>query len=140
MLFLTFNSTLQIAGLARKIHDNNTLGEQFTVLAVASKDVIGNQHALVRRVPTRWNSEKDCIDSHVNLRPVVESITGNSANKLGAFKLSEEQWKLTLELKDVLIVSASLCYLPLAPSAHCLLSVIQGTNPSFLSYGVATRM
>jgi hypothetical protein len=94
----------QIAGLARKVHDNTTLGEQFTIMAETSNDVIGDQHALVRRVPTRWNSEKDCIDSHVNLRPVVESLTGNSANKLGAFKLSDDQWKLAIELKDVLVV------------------------------------
>jgi hypothetical protein len=55
-------------------------------------------------VPTRWNSEKDCIDSHINLLPVVESIIGNTANKLGAFKMSADQWNLALELKDVLVV------------------------------------
>jgi hypothetical protein len=66
--------------------------------------VAGDQRALIRCVPTRWNSEKDCLDSHVNLRPVVESIIGNTANKLGAFKLMEEQWKLAIELKDVLVI------------------------------------
>ena len=58
-------------------------------------------------MPTCWNSEKDCIDSHVNLRPIVESMMGNSVNKLGAFKLTDDQWNLAIELKDVLIVFCS---------------------------------
>jgi hypothetical protein len=68
----------KVAGLARRLHDNSTLGEKFTLLAQASPDVVGNQTSLTRRVPTRWNSEKDCLDSHINLRPAVESLTGNS--------------------------------------------------------------
>lgn len=93
--------------MARHLHDNMTLGEQLTLLAQASKDVVTNQTALAHRVPTRWNSEKDCLDSHVNLRPAVESLTGNSANKLSAFKLTPEQWNLVIDLKDVLVVSSS---------------------------------
>lgn len=75
------------------------------MLADASGDILGDQNTLIRRVPTRWNSEKDCVDSHVNLRPVIESMTGNSANKLAAFKLTDHQWNLTIELKDVLNVN-----------------------------------
>jgi hypothetical protein len=97
-------SVLQIAGLARKLRDNTTLGEQFSVLAQASTSITNDQTSLVCRVPTRWNSDKACIDSHVDLRPVVESMIGNTANKLGAFKLTEDQWKLAIELKDVLLV------------------------------------
>ena len=68
-----------------------TLGKQFAVLAAASSADVGDQHSLVCRVPTRWKLAKDCIDSHVNLQPVFESMTGNSANKLGAFKLADDQ-------------------------------------------------
>ena len=45
-----------------------------------------------------------CIDSHVALKPIVESIIGNTANKLGAFKLSDDQWSLAHELSEVLSV------------------------------------
>jgi hypothetical protein len=62
------------------------------VLATASKEVTGNQTSLVCRVPTHWNSEKDCIDAHCHLKPIVLLITGDP--KLKAFKLSDEQWAL----------------------------------------------
>jgi hypothetical protein len=52
---------LQVAGLARRLHDNTTLGEQLTLLAQALKDVIINQTALAHRVPTCWNSEKKTV-------------------------------------------------------------------------------
>ena len=83
-------SVLQIAGLAHKLCDNATLGEQFSILAQASTSITNDQTSLVCRVATWWNSDKACIDSHVNLRPVIESMIGNTANKLSAFKLTED--------------------------------------------------
>jgi len=77
------------------------------VLATASKEVTGNQTSLVCRVPTRWNSEKDCVDAHCHLKPIVLLITGDP--KLKAFKLSDEQWALAEELRDVLNVVICCC-------------------------------
>ena len=90
--------------MAHKLHDNTTLGEQFSVLAQASTSITNDQTSLVCQVLTWWNSEKACIDSHIDLQPVVESMIGNTANKLSTFKLTEDQWKLAIELKDVLLV------------------------------------
>lgn len=96
--------------MARRVHDTHVLGEQFSALAEASTDITGDRRTLVGRVPTRWNSEHDWIDSHVALKPIVESIIGNTANKLGAFKLSDDQWSLAHELSEVLSVSDSFSY------------------------------
>ena len=76
------------------------------MLATASKEVTGNQTSLVCRVPTHWNSEKDCIDAHCHLKPIVLLITGDP--KLKAFKLLDEQWALAEELRDVLNVCCML--------------------------------
>ena len=97
-------SVLQIAGLVCKLCDNTTVGKQFSVLAQVSTSITNDQTSLVCQVPTRWNLDKACIDSHVDLQPVIESMISNTANKLSAFKLTEDQWKLAIELKDVLLV------------------------------------
>ena len=88
------------------------------MLATASKEVTGNQTSLVCQVPTCWNSEKDCVDTHCHLKPIVLLITGNP--KLKPFKLSDEQWALAEELRDVLNVGYMLllCVMSLAQCSH----------------------
>jgi hypothetical protein len=76
-----------------------------------------------------WNLEKDCINSHVNLRPVIESMTRNSANKLSAFKLADHQWNLAIELKDVLTVGSKS---PSTHMAHCCFPAVSESNLALL--------
>jgi hypothetical protein len=60
--------------------------------------------ALTRRVPTCWNSEFDCLYSHLYFKSVIQSMTAVSENKLKAYHLSEEQWDLAEDLQAVLVV------------------------------------
>lgn len=85
-------------------HDEFTI-QVLEELVASSEDHVGQKHALDRRVPTRWSSEGDGFDAHILFKPEVEAITGQSANKLAAFRLSEKQWDLATELAELLLVS-----------------------------------
>lgn len=68
---------------------------------------LGEKIALDRRVPTRWNSEYDCIKAHIYFRAVVETLTNVTENQLKAYKLTESQWILADDVGDVLQVGHS---------------------------------
>ena len=44
----------------------------------------------------------DCLAAHLHFRNIVEAMTGVSGNKLKAYRLSEEQWKLADDVQEVL--------------------------------------
>ncbi|KAJ7504698.1 hypothetical protein B0H11DRAFT_2221432 [Mycena galericulata] len=93
----------KVAGLARRVHDSaSTLGVKFQNLVSADNKLIEERNTLTRRVPTRWNSDYACIDSHLYLRDPVEALTGQAGNKLSSFRLTSVQWSLPKEVKDVL--------------------------------------
>ncbi|KAF8994101.1 hypothetical protein BDQ17DRAFT_1252090, partial [Cyathus striatus] len=56
------------------------------------------------RVPTRWNSDLDCLSAHIYFRSIIEQLTGNSNNNLSGFCLSEVQWKLAQQVEEVLLL------------------------------------
>ncbi|KDR72413.1 hypothetical protein GALMADRAFT_74105, partial [Galerina marginata CBS 339.88] len=94
-----------VSGLARRIHDASNLNEVFQDLVSKDAELQSSQmHTLARRMPTRWNSEFDCLYSHLYFKKIVQSMTGVSAYKLKAYRLDDEQWKLAVDLQSVLLL------------------------------------
>ncbi|KAE9383088.1 hypothetical protein BT96DRAFT_961105 [Gymnopus androsaceus JB14] len=84
----------KVSGLARRVHDSSSvLKPEF--------ERFGNT-VLSRRVATRWNSEYGCLDDHITLRRPVEALTGQTKHKLSAYRLTEAQWSLSNELRNLL--------------------------------------
>ncbi|KAF9527495.1 hypothetical protein CPB83DRAFT_768363, partial [Crepidotus variabilis] len=92
----------KVSGLARRVHDITTLDERFQELVRTDQELQFTKRALARRVPTRWNSDFDCIDSHLHFKAVIQSMTGVTDLKLKAYALSEDQWDLVKDLQEVL--------------------------------------
>ena len=92
---------LQVAGLARRLHDNTTLQEKFERLVKVTMPDSSKSH-LDRRVPTRWNSDFTCLMTHVEFEEPIKSLTSDA--KLKCFALTERQWALAKKLVGVLAV------------------------------------
>ncbi|KAJ7157567.1 hypothetical protein C8R43DRAFT_948954 [Mycena crocata] len=96
---------LKVAGLAHRVHDSgSTLGTEFPNLVTTDNSLTGERDTLVRHVPTRWNSDLACAESHQYFCNPIEVLTGQGANKLGSFKLTDAQWLLLKEIIHVLML------------------------------------
>ena len=88
----------KVAGLARRLHDSSTLQSKFARLITD-----GQVTTLVRRVTTRWNTDFDCLHSHITLeREIVALITMEISLK--KYLLTHEQWVLARVLAEQLAV------------------------------------
>ncbi|KAF8960256.1 hypothetical protein BDZ97DRAFT_1666176, partial [Flammula alnicola] len=94
----------RVAGLARRVHDSSPLKEKFDQLVVDDLELKGDQRALTRRVPTRWNSDLACLMSHFHFKEIVEQLTSISSLKLKSYRLSAEQWKMAEDVREVLLL------------------------------------
>ena len=94
----------KVSGLAQQIYDNSTLGQKFQELIANDAELKSNKQALDRQVTTHWNSDFDCLYSHLYFKTVVQSMTGVTENKLKAYRLSDDQWDLAEDLQAVLVV------------------------------------
>jgi len=65
-----------------------------------------HQRMMPRDVTTRWNSTYDMLEFAIEYREALESITGNQRMKLRQYELTEEDWTIATQLRDVLKV----CY------------------------------
>jgi len=67
----------------------------------------GSRRVLTRRVPTRWNSDLNCLLAHFYFRDVVEQFTAIPSLKLHAYRLSDTQWRIADDVREVLLVCPS---------------------------------
>ena len=63
-----------------------------------------NQRMMPRDVTTRWNSTYDMLEFAIEYREALELITGNQRMKLRQYELTEEDWEITTQLRDILKV------------------------------------
>ena len=58
-----------------------------------------------RDVRTWWNSTLDMLDFAVENREALDIITGDRDMKLRKYELSEDEWDIAIQLRDILKVS-----------------------------------
>ncbi|KAF9521710.1 hypothetical protein CPB83DRAFT_739862, partial [Crepidotus variabilis] len=95
----------KVSGLAHRVHDITTLNKHFQELVRTDQELQSTKRGLAQRVPTCWNSDFDCIDSHLHFKAVIQGMTGVTDLKLKAYALSEDEWDLTKDLQEVLKVT-----------------------------------
>ncbi|QRV80904.1 hAT family dimerization protein [Ceratobasidium sp. AG-Ba] len=89
--------------LARKLHDTPTLQAKFELLIDASREQLQSlRRALAGRMPTRWNTDYECLLSLKELKPCVQMLTAQTENNLRDLTLEDEQWDLLDQLVRVL--------------------------------------
>ena len=95
-------NSFQLRKTAFAIKDSTTilLPHWFTTL----EELVLNQRMMPRDVTTRWNSTFDMLDFAVGYREALDSMTGNQRMKLRQYELTEEDWEITTQLRDVLKV------------------------------------
>lgn len=72
-----------------------------------------------RDVATRWNSTYHMLEFALEYKEAVDAMTGDKALKLRSFELSEEEWGIAAELRDLLRVSLQFNYVhSIHPSGH----------------------
>ncbi|KAG8713485.1 hypothetical protein FRC09_018659 [Ceratobasidium sp. 395] len=76
------------------------LQEQFEQLS--AKNATSNQRMLTERVDTRWDTNYDCLESHIHFKLEAQLLTGDSSLKLKSYTLSEAQYALADEMLTVL--------------------------------------
>jgi hypothetical protein len=64
-----------VSGFAHRIHDSPTLKEAFDKAVDYDEELSGTSQMLARHVPTRWNSDLDCLASHLLFKDVVIPIS-----------------------------------------------------------------
>lgn len=64
-------------------------------------------HRMPRDVSTRWNSTFDMLDFALSYRKVIDAVSADREMELRQFELSELEWKIVGQLRDVLKVSRS---------------------------------
>ena len=88
----------KVAGLARRLHDSSTLQSKFARLITS-----GQITSLVRRVTTRWNTDFDCLQSHIALEREIVALIAMEPS-LKKYLLTQEQWELARVLAKQLEV------------------------------------
>ncbi|QRW03444.1 hAT family dimerization protein [Ceratobasidium sp. AG-Ba] len=90
----------KVAGLAQRVHACTHIRERFEQLA--AKNTSGEQRILTERVDTRWDTEYDCLESHIHFKVEAQLLTGDSSLKLKSYTLNESQYDLADEMLTVL--------------------------------------
>jgi len=97
-----------MSGLSRRVHDSPTLKEKFDKLVEEDPAIAGTQRTLARRVPTCWNSDLACLLSHIYFKDIIEELTSKTSLGLKSYRLSDAQWKMAEDVREILLVCDSL--------------------------------
>ncbi|KAF7319813.1 Dimer-Tnp-hAT domain-containing protein [Mycena kentingensis (nom. inval.)] len=103
----------KVAGLARRVHDTTILQEAFAALveadnkhkakenaeALAAKkeaphEIPEQKSTLGRRMPTRWNTDLDCLTDYADFKDPVTELCSSPRYKLGKYLLDTKQFAL----------------------------------------------
>ncbi|KAJ7448493.1 hypothetical protein FB451DRAFT_1288653, partial [Mycena latifolia] len=98
----------RVCGLARKIHDSSPVSSAFVKIVEKDTTIIGQTQTLARRCASRWNTDYDSLDTALILEQPVRTLLREKDLNLKALKLSDDQWDLAADLRDVLEV----CFRP----------------------------
>jgi hypothetical protein len=102
---LIIGAYIQGSGLARRVHGLATLQEWFEQLVSKDPNLSGDQHMLTKCVATHWDTDHDCLESHVHFKMQNQLLTANTKLNLKAYALSDAQWALADKMSTVLEVS-----------------------------------
>ncbi|KAG8715747.1 hypothetical protein FRC08_010211 [Ceratobasidium sp. 394] len=95
----------KVNGFASHILHSSTLQPVFLQIRDLLKGSITTKKTLPSSyVSTRWNSQCDSGMTHIELRPVVEVMTGTEKYELDKYHLSSWQWDLLVEVCECLEV------------------------------------
>ena len=99
----------QHAALAVKTRDNGHIRDTFERLTVElpANDRFGEYRNLSPRNATRWGSDHALLLSYHALRDAVDRLLALPLS-LGNLRLSEEEWNLSTNLRDMLQVGLSI--------------------------------
>ncbi|KAJ7437532.1 hypothetical protein FB451DRAFT_1108192 [Mycena latifolia] len=98
----------RVCGLARKIYDSSPVSSAFVKIVEKDTTIIGQTQTLARRCASRWSTDYDSLDTALILEQPVRTLLKEKDFNLKAFKLSDDQWDLAADLRDVLEV----CFRP----------------------------
>ncbi|QRV78731.1 AC transposase [Ceratobasidium sp. AG-Ba] len=85
------------------------------------------RRALARRMVTRWNTDLECIRSHVYFQPAVKLLTADRDLSLKKYELNDDQWRLAERLSEELKIFERLTKLfseTQVPSIHQVIPVL----------------
>ena len=70
-----------------------------------------------RDIQTRWNSTYDMLEFAISYQEAIDSITANREMKLRQFEISEAEWEIATQLRDVLKVISARFFIHLLTSS-----------------------
>jgi hypothetical protein len=100
LYYLILWSQLRKVAFAIKNSTTIVLPQWFTVL----RELKVAERMMPRDVKTRWNSTFDMLDFAVEHITAIDTITGDRDMKLRQYELSEDDWDIARQLRDVLKV------------------------------------
>ncbi|TFK36770.1 hypothetical protein BDQ12DRAFT_699551 [Crucibulum laeve] len=114
----------QASGLACHVHDSPTLKEQFDKLVSEDTELKNSQQTLSHQVTTRWNSDLDCLKSHLYFWDILEQLTAIPSLNLKAYSLSLDQWKMAEDVYEILLLFDELTHIFSAAKTPLIVNAI----------------
>ncbi|KAG9081574.1 hypothetical protein FRC06_005502 [Ceratobasidium sp. 370] len=85
----------KVAGLANRAHKSAVVQHTFEEIVSKIPSLsCSKRRTLARRMATRWNTEVECLRSHVHFRPAVKKLTADRNLSLKQYELTDAQWPL----------------------------------------------